>query len=104
MSCDNITGYIHNLNRELQLYLTRIIPFPSTPNNILLVNIQEWLLFRSKIMLISKKSKILLEEIMTDIAFNDNKPVAYILNKSFPIDIHIDKYNLLLYRFVFKKY
>ena len=94
---------INNLNQELQSYLTRIISYTTTPRDILLLNIQEWLLFRSKIILISKKSKMLLEEIMTDIPIN-NKPVAYLLNKKFPIDIHNTKHNILLYRLIFKKY
>ena len=93
---------INNLNQELQSYLTRIISFTTNPRDILLLNIQEWLLFRSKIMLISKKSKMLLEEIMTDIPIN-NKPVAYLLNKTFPIDKHNINYNILLLRVIFKK-
>ena len=93
---------INNLNQELQSYLTRIISYTTTPRDILLLNIQEWLLFRSKIMLISKKSKMLLEEIMTDIPIN-NKPVAYLLNKTFPIKLHNTNHNILLYYLILKK-
>jgi hypothetical protein len=93
---------VNNLNQELQSQLTRIIPFVTTNREVYLLLIQEWLLFRGKIMILSKKSKNLLEEIMPNVPSINNKPVAYLLNHSeqFSIDIHNTGHNVLLRRLI----